>query len=434
MTSTTADSTQTSFWHPFADMSAVKSAEFVVDHAEDVWVWDRHGRRYLDGTASLWYCNVGHARPEIAAAIAAQLAKLEAYSAFGDFGNEPATELARRLAGLAPIRGAKVFFGSGGGDGIEIAAKLARRYFSAIGSPQRTMILSRRNSYHGTHGFGTAIGGIEPNREGFGELLVDSERVDRDDPDDLRRTIERLGPDRVAAFFIEPVIGAGGVHPPATGYVEEIAEICASTGVLLVIDAVICGFGRLGTWFGIERWGVEPDMIVFAKGVTSGYLPLGGTIISERIADPFWNGPGGLIFRQGATYAGHATCCAAALANIDLLAGDGLLARGQELEGELKSALEPLARHELISELRGGTGLLAALEINGDVLKRRPSAVADVFKGTREAGVLVRPLGSGIALSPPLTATPEHFQIAAEAIGAGLDSLMSKLDATPAAV
>jgi putrescine---pyruvate transaminase len=417
--------TQTSFWHPFADMSAVKNSEFVVDHGEDVWVWDRDGNRYFDGTASLWYANVGHGRPEIAAAITAQLAKLETYQAFGDFGNEPATELANRLAALAPMSDAKVFFGSGGGDGIEIAAKLARRYWSATGSPERTVILSRRHSYHGTHGFGTALAGMEPNRQGFGELLTDTERVAHDDASDLERTIERLG--------VEPVVGAGGVYPPVPGYIEEVAEICRATGVLLVVDAVICGFGRLGTWFGIERWGVQPDMIVFAKGVTSGYLPLGGTIISGRVADPFWNGAGGLIFRQGATYAGHATCCAAALANIDLLERDGLLTRGQELEGELKSALEPLARHELISELRGGTGLLASLEISPDALKRRPSAVGELFKSTRQHGVIVRPLGSSIALSPPLTATPEQFRTAAEAIGAGLDTLMATLDATPAA-
>ncbi len=430
MTINGAGSTETRFWHPFADMSVVKDSELVITRADDVWVWDADGRRYLDGTASLWYANVGHGRPEIAAAIAAQLAQVEAYSAFGDFSNRPAIELTERLAEYAPVPGARVFLGSGGGDGIEIAAKLARRYWSVLGKPERTVILSRNHAYHGTHGYGTSLGGIEPNREGFGELLSDTALVAYDSADDLEQTIERLGADKVACFFIEPVIGAGGVHPPVEGYIEEVADICRRTGVLLVIDAVICGFGRLGTWFGIERWNVEPDMIVFAKGVTSGYLPLGGTIISERVAEPFWSTPGRATFRQGATYAGHATCCAAALANLDLLERDGLLARGQELEGELLSALEPLARHELVSEVRGGTGLLAAVELSSEVRTRRPSAVADVFKGAREHGVMVRPLGAGVALSPPLTATPEHFKLAAEAIGAGLDGLMAKLDAS----
>ena len=182
MTSTTTDvTTETRFWHPFADMSAVKNSEFVVERGEDVWVWGTDGRRYFDGTASLWYANVGHGRPEIAAAVAAQMAKLEAYSAFGDFGNGPATELAQRLSDLAPMPAAKVFFGSGGGDGIEIAAKLARRYWNVLGQPQRTTILSRENSYHGTHGFGTAIAGLAPNREGYGDLFTDTERVSRED-------------------------------------------------------------------------------------------------------------------------------------------------------------------------------------------------------------------------------------------------------------
>ncbi len=413
----------TRFWHPFADMGAVKHAEFVVTRAQDMWVWDADGRRYLDATASLWYCNVGHGRPEIAQAVAAQMAKLETYSAFGDFANPPALELCERLAALAPVAGARVFLGSGGGDGIEAAAKLARRYWGLVGSPQRTHIISRSGAYHGTHGYGTALAGIDPNREGFGELAPDTSQVDRDSVTALAAEIERLGPQRVAAFFIEPVIGAGGVYPPAPGYIEAVAELCASTGVLLVIDSVICAFGRLGTWFAIERWGVEPDMIVFAKGVTSGYLPLGGAVISERIAEPFWGEPGSPVFRQGATYAGHATCCVAALANLDLLERGGLLARGRELESDLLAALTPLAEHPLVSEVRGGVGTMAAVELDGELLARRPGAVQEAFRAARAQGVLVRPLGTSLAVSPPLTATPEHFALAAQALSSALDSL-----------
>ena len=158
------------------------------------------------------------------------------------------------------------------------------------------------------------------------------------------------------------MIGAGGVYPPAPGYIEDVAKLCERTGALLVVDSVICGFGRLGTWFGIERWDVEPAMIVFAKGVTSGYLPLGGVVISERIAEPFWRAPGGPVFRHGVTYAGHATCCAAALANIKILEQDGLLERGREQEQALLDALAPLAAHELVSDVRGGVGMMAAVE------------------------------------------------------------------------
>ena len=255
-------------WHPFADMGAVRHSELVIERGEDVWVWDTDGRRYFDATASLWYANVGHGRPEIAAAIAEQLSRIEASSAFGDLASPPALELAEELVRRAPMP-ARVFLGSGGGDGIDTAAKLARRYWSEIGQPERTVLIGRTAGYHGTHGFGTAIGGIPANREGFGPM-VETAQVAHDSLDEMRDAIARIGPERVAAVFVEPVIGAGGVYPPVEGYIEGVAAVCEEAGVLLVIDSVICGFGRLGTWFGIERWNVRPDMIVFAKGVTSG--------------------------------------------------------------------------------------------------------------------------------------------------------------------
>jgi adenosylmethionine-8-amino-7-oxononanoate aminotransferase len=413
----------TRFWHPFADMASVRSAEFVIERGEDVWVWDRQGRRYLDATASLWYANVGHGRPEIAAAIAAQLAKIEAYSGFGDFSTSPALELTEALAARAPMP-ARVFLTSGGGDSIDTAAKLARRYWHELGKPERTVLISRTQGYHGTHGFGTAIGGIAANRVGFGPQ-VESEQVAFDSLDALAQAIERIGAEHVAAFFIEPVIGAGGVHPPVAGYIEGVAELCRRNDVLLVVDAVICGFGRLGTWFGIERWNVVPDMIAFAKGVTSGYLPLGGVIISERIAEPFWSAPGGPVFRHGATYAGHATCAAAALANIELLERDELLARGQTMEQPLLDALRGLADHSAAGSVRGGIGTLGAVDLEPELLARDPAALGRLTAAAREAGVLVRQLGSGVAVSPPLTATPEHFELIAQALATGLDAAAS---------
>ncbi len=405
-------------WHPFADMGAVRHAELVIERGEDVWVWDREGRRYLDATASLWYANVGHGRREIADAIAAQLQSLEGYSAFGDFANGPALELAELLAARAPME-SRVFLGAGGGDGIDTAAKLARRYFFETGEPQRTVLVSRTAGYHGTHGFGTALAGIPANREGFG-LEEDTVQVAHDSLDAMRAAFDRAGAERVAAVFVEPVIGAGGVYPPVPGYIEGVAELCAQSGALLVADSVICGFGRLGTWFGIERWDVVPDMIVFAKGVTSGYLPLGGLVVSDSVAEPFWREAGGPVFRHGPTYAGHATCCAAALANIELLERDGLLRRGQENETALLDALAPLGDQDEVAEVRGGMGTMAAVELTDEVLHRDPGAVARAAMGARDAGVLVRPLGRGLAVSPPLTAGPEHFALAAEAIEHGL--------------
>jgi adenosylmethionine-8-amino-7-oxononanoate aminotransferase len=401
-------------WHPFADMGAVRHRELVIERGEDVWVWDSEGRRYLDATASLWYANIGHGRREIAEAVAAQLSRLETYSAFGDFANPRALELAEALSERAPMP-ARVFLGSGGGDAIDTAAKLARRYWSELGQTERTVLVSRSAGYHGTHGFGTAIAGIPANREGFGPL-AENEVVAHDSLSDLEGTVSRLGSERVAAVFVEPVIGAGGVYPPVDGYIEGVAEICREHGILLVIDSVICGFGRLGTWFGIERWDVQPDMVTFAKGVTSGYLPLGGVLVSERVAEPFWRASGGPVLRHGPTYSGHATCCAAALANLAVIERDGLLTRGRDNEQLLLEILLPLADHPSVGEIRGGTGMLAALELSAETVERNPRAVGDLVAGARAAGVLVRPLARAVAVSPPLTAQPEHFQLIGEAL------------------
>jgi adenosylmethionine-8-amino-7-oxononanoate aminotransferase len=349
--------------------------------------------------------------------------RLEAYSAFGDFSNPPAEELTARLADLAPMRGARVFLASGGGDGIETAAKLARRHWQEQGNPDRHRILVRTNAYHGTHGYGTALAGIPANRAGWGPLPEDVSIVAHGSVDALRDEIARIGAERIAAFFCEPVIGAGGVIPPAPGYNEGVAELCRETGILFICDAVICGFGRLGTWFGIERWDVEPDLIVFAKGVTSGYQPLGGVIVSAAVAAPFWSAPGAPVLRHGPTYAGHPAACAAAHVNLDILEREGLLRRGHELEGELAAALAPLADHPLVSEVRAGVGLMGAVELDAELLTEDPAAVVEVALAAREHGVLVRPLGNALAVSPPLTATPEHFELITGALSWALDEL-----------
>jgi adenosylmethionine-8-amino-7-oxononanoate aminotransferase len=412
-----SDHGTTSLWHPFAQMGKVKDHQLTLTRGEDVWVWDEGGDRYLDATASLWYSNVGHGRESIREAVSAQMAQLEAYSTFGDFSNPPAAELARRLAGLSPIPDAKVFLTSGGGDSIDTAAKLARRYWHEKGHDERHHLISRVHGYHGTHGFGTSLAGIPPNRAAVGSLVEDVSVVEHDDAEELRQEIERVGPECVAAFFLEPVIGAGGVYPPPDGYVEEVASICGEHGVLLVVDAVICAFGRLGTWYGIERWpGVVPDMITFAKGVTSGYLPLGGVVISPEIASPFWDDPDAPPFRHGATYAGHATCCAAALENIRILDEEDLLPRGQDLESELFDQMNRVAGERNVSEVRGGTGLLAAVEIAADVMDADPGAPVRLAMEMRKRGVLVRPLGRGVAASPPLTIQTEQLELIGDAL------------------
>ena len=409
----------TSLWHPFSDMATVRHDELVLVRGEGVYVWDDAGNRYLDGCASLWYCNVGHGRAEIAEAVAEQLRTLETWSTFGEAANPPALELAERLAAHAPADGAKVFFTTGGGDAIDTAAKLARLYWQTIGDPGRLHIISRQHGYHGTMAFGTSIGGMEAIRAGYGPLVPNTSQVPHDSAHALRDEIERLGADKVAAFFCEPVIGAGGVYPPLPGYLEEVAEICAETGVLLVIDSVIVGFGRIGGWYGCERFGIRPDLITFAKGVTSGYLPLGGVVACARIAEPFWSEPGRVMVRHGQTYAGHAAVCAGALANLAILEREGLLSRGQELEGELLEALEPLREHPAVADVRGGVGLIGAVELAD------PSAVGQLYRAVRSRGVLLRQQAKALAISPPLIATSEHISEIADALAGALDEIDS---------
>jgi putrescine---pyruvate transaminase len=412
-------------WHPFADRGAVAAAPFVLDRAEDVWVWDEQGRRYLDATASLWCANAGHGRPEIAAAVERQLRRLDTYSIFGDYANRPAIELADRLAALAPTPGSRVFLCSGGGDAIDTAAKLARVHFHAAGEPERVHLIAREHGYHGTHGFGTSIAGIAANAAGWGPLVPGVSRVVHDSVAALEAEIERVGPERVAAFFCEPVIGAGGVRLPPEGYVEGVAEVCARHGVLFVADCVIAAFGRLGTWLGIDRWpGVRPDLIVLAKGITGGTLPLGAVIVAPRVAAPFFPGePGAPVLRHGPTYAGHPTCCAAALATMDVYERDGLIERGRLLEGTLADALRPLAAHALVAEVRAGLGLLAAVELRADALAEDPASAQRLTLACREQGLLVRALGTGVAVSPPLTIREQQLAEIGAGIAAALDLL-----------
>jgi putrescine aminotransferase len=407
----------TRLWHPFSDMHSTRRREFVIDRGEGIWIYDQEGRRYLDASASLWYANVGHGRGEIADAVRAQMTRLEAYSSFGEFANEPARQVAARLSSLAPVDDARVFLTTGGGESIDTAAKLARQYWTLQEMPDRTHLISRTAAYHGTNAFGTSLGGIEANRAGFGPLVTDTSAVEHNSVDALADEIERLGPERVAGFFIEPVIGAGGVYPPAPGYMEGVAKVCADTGVLLIIDSVICAFGRLGTWFGAERWSLRPDMIVFAKGVTSGYLPLGGVVVSARVAEPFWSESGNW-FRHGPTYSGHASCCAAALANLDILEREDLIPRGRELEQPLLDSLAPLADHPLVKDVRGGTGLMAAVEFE------QPAMVPEVFAALRDRDVLARPQPRGLAFSPPLIVTVEQLGLIGDAMREALDAVL----------
>ena len=397
-------------------MGAVEaSGELAIVRGEGAYVFDSDGRRYFDATAGLWYCNVGHGRAEIAEATARQLRELAAYNNYGDLTTPAASELAERVAARAPVPASKVFFCSGGSDAVDSAAKLARRYWHQLGKPEKTVILSRTSSYHGVNGFGTSIGGIPPNRDGFGPLL-DGTRVERDSADSLAETIDRIGAGNVAAFFCEPVVGAGGVFPPPEGYLEKVQQICREQDVLLVADEVITGFGRCGRWFASERFGLSPDLLTCAKGITSGYVPLGALIVSPRVAEPFFQP--GVMWRHGYTYSGHAGACAAALANLDILEDENLVERAAVLERELLEALAPLAGHEHVREVRAGTGVLAAVALDGDA-----ALSARVLRDLRSRGVLSRVLADGaLQISPPLVSDRADFDALADAIAGAVDS------------
>jgi putrescine aminotransferase len=415
--------TQT-FWHPFADMAAVVAqGELVLERGEGCTVWDTEGRRYLDATASLWYCNVGWGRREIGEAVAAQMSSLPAYSTFGDIANRPALELAERVAGLAPVPGSKVFLTSGGSDSIDTATKMVRRYWQLLGEADRTVLVRREKAYHGMHTAGTSLAGIPANAAGHGALIQDVLEVPWDDADSLRAAIEDVGEDRVAAFFCEPVIGAGGVYPPPDGYLESARAVCRDTGVLFVADEVITGFGRCGDWFASGRFGLEPDVVVCAKGISSGYLPLGAVIASPAVADPFWREGAGM-WRHGYTYSGHAAAAAAALVNIDILEREALPARARSLEGSFLDALKQLSDHELVGDVRGGIGLLGAVNVRADLVEEDPAIGASAGAAAREAGVLVRPLvGGALAVSPPLTIDEAQIQEIVDGLREGLDAV-----------
>ena len=409
------------FWHPFAEMSKVQHAPFIVDRGEGIYVYDEEGRRYLDAAASLWYMNVGYGREEIIDAMTAQLRKLAAFHTFIDYGTRPPIELAEKIAAVSPDPGSKVFFGSGGSDAVDTAAKMARRYFNAVGQPERTVFISREWAYHGMHPYGTSLGGMEPNRIGYGgDLVADIVIVPYDDPEAVGKAIDHAGAERIAGIFVEPVIGAGGVRPVEPAYLTGVQDLIHQAGGLYVSDEVITGFGRAGDWFAANRFGLEPDLITFAKGVTCGYAPLGGVIASPKVAAPFFDTPG-LVFRHGYTYSGHTTACAAGLVVMDILEREGLLSRAASLEEELYQALLPIEELEVVDSIRRGVGALAAVQLavgDDETLPARASVAC------RQAGVLTRAMGGGaLQISPPLIITPDQVNEMATLIRAGLEGL-----------
>ena len=411
----------TSFWHPFAEMSNAQHNPFIVDRGEGIYVYDETGKRYLDAAASLWYMNVGYGREEIVDAMAEQMRKLPVFHAFVDYATRPPMELAAQIAAVSPDPDSKVFFGSGGSDAVDTAAKLARRYFGVIGQPERTVFIAREWAYHGMHSYGTALGGMEPNRLGYGgELVSDVVLVPYDDSEAVEKAIDHAGADRVAGIFVEAVIGAGGIRPVSPEYLSSVRETIRAAGALYISDEVITGFGRVGDWFAANLYDLEPDLITFAKGVTCGYAPLGGVVVAPHIAEPFFNTPG-LVFRHGYTYSGHTAACAAGLTVMDIIQREGLIQRAKDLEDEIYNALLPLEELEVVAKIRRGVGALAAIQLEVGDDETMPYRAAEVC---RSAGVLTRAVGGGaLQVSPPLIMTSDQVDEMASLFGAGLRSL-----------
>jgi adenosylmethionine-8-amino-7-oxononanoate aminotransferase len=416
----TAPQLGAALWSPVAHMPTVPGDRLTIVAGDGANIQTDDGRWLLDATAGLWHANIGHGRARLADAAATQMRRLETYHSFGRITNDQALLLADRVAAYGAIEDAKVFWVSGGSDAIDTAAKLARRYWQLEGQANKRIIISRDSSYHGLHAYGTSLAGIPFNREGYGSesLVPETARVPANDPDALDAQIRRLGPDRVAAMFAEPVIGTGGVITPAEGYLQRVEAICREHDVLLVLDEVITGFGRTGEMFATQLFDLRPDMITMAKGITSGYAPLGGVLIAPRIWRPFFDNPDAPIFRHGVTYSGHATACAVAQANLDVIEEEDLVARVATLTPELAAAVAPLADHPLVTEVRAGVGLLAGVQLNPDV------AGDTVTRHCLQDGILVRVITNNtLQISPPFVVDGDDLRRIGAAIAGALDKV-----------
>jgi adenosylmethionine-8-amino-7-oxononanoate aminotransferase len=398
--------------HPFAKPAAPASSFTRIVRGSGAVVWDDQGKRYVDGLASLWYCNVGHGRAEIAEAVAAQMQQLETYHCFERFSNPPAEELAARLAALAPVRDSRVFFTSGGSEAVDTAIKLSRAAHAQAGEPGKTIVISRIPSYHGVTYGAMALTGLPLNRKDFGNGMADVLQVDKDDLDGVRKIFED-NPGRVAAVFAEPVIGAGGVWSPVPGYLEGLRALCDAHGAHLVLDEVICGFGRLGSMFAGRHLGVQADLTTFAKGVTSGYVPLGGVLVAPSVHEALAADPA-FVLRHGNTYSGHASACVAALACLDITEREGLLLKATAIGARLEPPLRALQAQGLVDDVRG-IGALWAVSVPSGV---DPVAVRDRML---DDGVILRPIApSTLAICPPLIIEDADLDAIPEALCAAL--------------
>ncbi len=387
------------FLHPFA--KPTRETFIPIVRGEGALVFTADGQELVDGMASLWYCAVGHGRTEIADAVAGQLSTLAAYSCFDPFTNEPAEQLAAELHTIAPMEDSRVFFCSSGSESVDTAMKLARVAHVQAGQPQRTLIISRTRGYHGVAYGGTSAQGIAPNREHFGPFVGDVVQVSADDLEAIASLMAERG-NEVAAVITEPVQGAAGIFPPTEGYLAGLRRLCDQHGAYLIFDEVITGYGRLGSWFAAHHFDVRPDLVTFAKAVTSGYQPLGGVFVGPAPRAALESNPD-FFLRHGFTYSGHPAACAAGLANLAIIRREGLVERATHVGERLAAGLQALASDGVIDHARGEGAMWAA------GLRTDQNAVA-VRDRMLELGVITRAINTdSLTFCPPLVISDEHI-------------------------
>jgi adenosylmethionine-8-amino-7-oxononanoate aminotransferase len=427
--------------HPLHNPGQTAAGPLVLVSGRGSLVRDADGREYIDGLSQLWNVNIGHGRGELAEAAADQMTRLAFASNYNGQANLPAIELAGRIVELAYPNMRSVYFTSGGAESNESAFKLARSYWKLQGRPTKTKVFSRRWAYHGVTIAAMSATGMASYHKQFEPLAPDFLQLEppywyrwegSGTPEDcgawaadqLEQAILREGPETVAAFIAEPVQGAGGVIPAPDGYFERIRQVCDRHDVLFIADEVITGYGRLGTWFGLERWGVEPDIVSFAKGVTSGYVPLGGIILGERVDAALRELPQGVAWMHAYTYSGHPTACAVGIANLRVIEREGLVERAALLGERLLRGLRTLASLPCVGDVRG-LGLMAAIEVVADRATRRSFPEADgigakVLAAARQRGVMIRNRQDVLEMAPPFVTTEEQIDRIVEVVGESL--------------
>ena len=424
------------YWMPFTANRQFKKAPRLLARSQGMHYWTPEGRQILDGVAGLWCVNAGHARPNIVKAIAEQAAEMDFAPPF-QMAHPQAFALADAVAQLAPAGMNKVFFTNSGSESVDTALKMSLAYHRVRGEGSRTRLIGRERGYHGVNFGGISVGGMVSNRKMFGTLLAGVDHIRHThDParnawsvgqpshgaelaDDLERLVALHDASTIAAVIVEPVAGSTGVLVPPQGYLQRLREICDKHGILLIFDEVITGFGRTGNAFAAQTFGVTPDMITCAKGLTNGAVPMGAVIVKQSIHDAFMQGPEHLIeFFHGYTYSAHPLACAAGLATLETYADEGLLTRAQQLQGTFADAVHSLRGLPNVIDIRS-IGLIAGIELAplpGEPAKR----AFNVFLDCWEQGLLVRTTGDTVALSPPLIIERQQIERIVEVLGAAI--------------